>query len=307
MALRLRSRHRPAGVADRRAAGAAVRRARREDVADAAVSDQAAGVRAQLSQGAGRSDRLHAGAARAGARAAEAVQVRPSPFTPPILGNVNGAARRARSPRTATNWPGSAADPGNAHRLSRRPATWRRRRDRSSRRRQGSPTSATSRASPGRPFREVIGPGDCCAADARAASAAAIGRRRRRRRTRRADGRPTAGLDVQGLPIVKPPYGMLSAINLDRGEIMWQVPHGDTPDNVRNHPLLERPEHSEDRTARDVGRRPDGDQDARRHGRSAGDDAAGTPARRDAARVRQERRAGSRRGAGCRRRRADRR
>jgi quinoprotein glucose dehydrogenase len=43
---------------------------------------------------------------------------------------------------------------------------------------------------------------------------------------------------VQGLPIFKPPYGVLSAINLDRGEIVWQVPHGDTPDNVRNHPAL---------------------------------------------------------------------
>src|SRR4029453_7953706 len=30
----------------------------------------------------------------------------------------------------------------------------------------------------------------------------------------------------------------LSAVNLDRGEIVWQVPHGDTPDNVRNHPAL---------------------------------------------------------------------
>jgi quinoprotein glucose dehydrogenase len=37
---------------------------------------------------------------------------------------------------------------------------------------------------------------------------------------------------------VKPPYGTLSAVNLDRGEIVWQVPHGDTPDNVRNHPAL---------------------------------------------------------------------
>jgi quinoprotein glucose dehydrogenase len=43
---------------------------------------------------------------------------------------------------------------------------------------------------------------------------------------------------VQGLPIVKPPYGLLSAINLDKGEIIWQVAHGDTPDIVRNHPLL---------------------------------------------------------------------
>ena len=37
---------------------------------------------------------------------------------------------------------------------------------------------------------------------------------------------------------MKPPYGLLSAINLDRGELVWQVAHGDTPDVVRNHPAL---------------------------------------------------------------------
>ena len=42
----------------------------------------------------------------------------------------------------------------------------------------------------------------------------------------------------QGLPLLKPPYGRLTAINLDRGEIVWQVPHGETPDFVRNHPTL---------------------------------------------------------------------
>jgi quinoprotein glucose dehydrogenase len=47
-----------------------------------------------------------------------------------------------------------------------------------------------------------------------------------------------AGLNVQGLPLVKPPYGVLAAIDLKRGELLWQVPHGETPDNVRNHPLL---------------------------------------------------------------------
>src|SRR5215471_8765906 len=46
------------------------------------------------------------------------------------------------------------------------------------------------------------------------------------------------GTTVQGLPLIKPPYGSISAINLDRGDIAWQVPHGDTPDNIRNHPLL---------------------------------------------------------------------
>ena len=46
------------------------------------------------------------------------------------------------------------------------------------------------------------------------------------------------GLSVQGLPIVKPPYGSISAISLDRGEILWQIAHGDTPDNIRNNPAL---------------------------------------------------------------------
>src|SRR5262249_27815030 len=46
------------------------------------------------------------------------------------------------------------------------------------------------------------------------------------------------GATVQGLNIVKPPYGVIVGINLDRGELMWSVPHGDTPDNVRNHPAL---------------------------------------------------------------------
>jgi quinoprotein glucose dehydrogenase len=46
------------------------------------------------------------------------------------------------------------------------------------------------------------------------------------------------GLLIQGLTLVKPPYGVLSALNLDRGDLVWQVPHGDTPDAVRNHPAL---------------------------------------------------------------------
>ena len=46
------------------------------------------------------------------------------------------------------------------------------------------------------------------------------------------------GLNVDGMSILKPPYGTISAVNMDRGEIVWQVPHGDTPDNVRNHPAL---------------------------------------------------------------------
>jgi quinoprotein glucose dehydrogenase len=41
-----------------------------------------------------------------------------------------------------------------------------------------------------------------------------------------------------GLPIVKPPYGVISALDMNTGTLKWQVPHGDTPDAVRNSPLL---------------------------------------------------------------------
>src|SRR5205814_8997546 len=48
------------------------------------------------------------------------------------------------------------------------------------------------------------------------------------------------GPGPQGLSVVKPPYGVVAAVNLDKGELMWQVAHGDTPDAVRNHPALQR-------------------------------------------------------------------
>lgn len=162
-----------------------------------------------------------------------------SVFTPPMLGDVNGILGAIGS-GTATNWPGSAADPVEHVVYAQ----------------AGNMPSARSLVAPpaafsdiryvsglgGRPFREVLGPGDCCAADgnrrtreeapAPAAAAPAGGA------PAPAAGGEGGGLTVQGLPIFKPPYGLLTAINLDRGDIAWQVPHGDTPDNVRNHPLL---------------------------------------------------------------------
>jgi quinoprotein glucose dehydrogenase len=39
----------------------------------------------------------------------------------------------------------------------------------------------------------------------------------------------------KGLPICKPPYGRITAIDMNRGEHVWQVPNGDGP---RNHPAL---------------------------------------------------------------------
>ena len=44
---------------------------------------------------------------------------------------------------------------------------------------------------------------------------------------------------VDGLPLLKPPYGRITAIDLNTGEHLWWIPNGDTPENVKNHPALQ--------------------------------------------------------------------
>jgi quinoprotein glucose dehydrogenase len=46
---------------------------------------------------------------------------------------------------------------------------------------------------------------------------------------------PPDPLQVEGLPLMKPPYGRITAINMNTCEKMWMVSNGDGP---RNHPLL---------------------------------------------------------------------
>ena len=45
-------------------------------------------------------------------------------------------------------------------------------------------------------------------------------------------------LRVQGLPLVKPPWGSIVAIDMNKGEILWKIANAETPDNVRNNPAL---------------------------------------------------------------------
>jgi quinoprotein glucose dehydrogenase len=45
-------------------------------------------------------------------------------------------------------------------------------------------------------------------------------------------------ITVEGLPFVKPPWGRITAIDLNKGEMVWQIPHGETLDAVTNHPML---------------------------------------------------------------------
>jgi quinoprotein glucose dehydrogenase len=162
-----------------------------------------------------------------------------TPFNPSILGNANGPMYGAITVGTATNWPGGGYDP-ELH-IAFAPA--------------GNLPGIRTIVEPppgfsdikyvsgiaGEPFREVLGPGDCCAADApRTAQRAAEARATAPAPAAATPpgGGAAGGLNVQGLPMVKPPYGVLSAIDLDKGELKWSVPHGDTPDAVRNHPAL---------------------------------------------------------------------
>ncbi|MEW6213249.1 MAG: pyrroloquinoline quinone-dependent dehydrogenase, partial [Acidobacteriota bacterium] len=160
-------------------------------------------------------------------------------FNPPVVSKIEGplAALTISTLNGGTNWPGGGYDPetrtvfapaSNASvapiGLVEPPA--------------GFSDIKYVAGTAGQPFRVREGPGFGSAAD--------FPKEPRRRPTAPATPQaatpPAAGGGggtlVQGLPLVKPPYGTLSAINLDKGEIVWQVPHGDTPDVVRNHPLL---------------------------------------------------------------------
>jgi quinoprotein glucose dehydrogenase len=190
-------------------------------------------------------------------------------FTPPVIGDVNGKWLGGISLGNAsggTNWPGASYDPelhtvfAQAAQAFVTPITLR-----------TPPEGFTDiKYVSGRndqPFREAQGPGFGSAADSplrggrgpvaaappAAAPAADSGAGRGGRRGGRgaapaeaaaapagAAAPPAGGgggaagaLTVQGLPIVKPPYGVISAVNLDRGEITWSVPYGETPDNIR--------------------------------------------------------------------------
>jgi quinoprotein glucose dehydrogenase len=147
-------------------------------------------------------------------------------FTPPVISRAEGPLATLRL-WGGTNWPGGAYDP-ETHTLYM-----------SSESRVNAATGLIP--SPGKEasdmryvsgnalvgYRYVAGPGEDAGADSQP------------RRPAATPNTPAAPpLSVQGLPLIKPPYGKINALNLDRGEIVWQVPHGETPDVIRNHPAL---------------------------------------------------------------------
>lgn len=167
-------------------------------------------------------------------------------FNPPILSKLGGplGAMNIGILNGGTNWPGGGYDPEThiiyapASNASVAPVGL-------IEPPEGFSDIKYALGTAGQPFVEREGPGFGSAAD--------YPQQPRRRATTEAPRAPAGtggaappaggggtggGTLVQGLPLVKPPYGTLTAINLDKGEIAWQVPHGDTPDSVRNHPAL---------------------------------------------------------------------
>jgi quinoprotein glucose dehydrogenase len=44
---------------------------------------------------------------------------------------------------------------------------------------------------------------------------------------------------VQNLSIIKPPYGRITAYDMNKGQIAWQIPNGDTPPAIAANPALQ--------------------------------------------------------------------
>jgi quinoprotein glucose dehydrogenase len=145
-------------------------------------------------------------------------------FTPPVVSKTDGplATLALATSGGGTNWAGGSFDPEThtAYVFSQRSISTLGLVPGDPRVTDEAYVQGTARTG----IRTAAGAGADAAADTRPAAA------------READG--GAGLTVQGLPLVKPPYASISAIDLNRGEIRWQVAHGETPDNIRNHPAL---------------------------------------------------------------------
>jgi quinoprotein glucose dehydrogenase len=156
-------------------------------------------------------------------------------FLPPVVGDssVLGALNLGNA-SGGTNWPGAGYDPethivyAQAHQSALFPISLR----------PPPPGFSDIRYVMGRndtEFRVSEGPGFGSAADAPQPKRAPV---RPPAASPAPAAAPAGGLTVQGLSIVKPPYGVISAIDLDRGELKWTVPYGETPDAVRNNPAL---------------------------------------------------------------------
>lgn len=132
-------------------------------------------------------------------------------YTPPSIVDPNGTWGTLMPTGAASNWPGGSYDP-ESHMIFLYAAT------------EATIAGLVHNDDPSLSEFSYISP----LAARHAVGPAAVTR----------DGFRPGQVTVQGLPMLKPPYGRITAIDLTRGEIAWQVAHGETPDEIRNHPAL---------------------------------------------------------------------
>ena len=153
-------------------------------------------------------------------------------FTPPVVSNIDGPLGTLMSPATGggTNWPGGSYDPETnmLYVISNSSVV----------------SLAVVEPYPGQSDMAYIqgnaisGPRTSGGAGSSAGGGRTEFSATQRGRPVSTRGNPPRNLLVDRLPILKPPYGRLTAIDLEEGEIAWQVPHGQTPDRIANHPAL---------------------------------------------------------------------
>jgi quinoprotein glucose dehydrogenase len=143
-------------------------------------------------------------------------------FTPPVVSKIDGPLATLSRAQAGTNWQGGSYDPENhvAYVYST------------------GAIGAYGLVPPPNPNvsdMEYVQGNAAAGARTRGGAGSSAGGTRAASSGEAAEG---GALTVQGLPLGKPPYGRISAIDLNKGEILWQIAHGETPDNIRNHPAL---------------------------------------------------------------------
>jgi quinoprotein glucose dehydrogenase len=177
-------------------------------------------------------------------------------FTPPAPATPDGPVGTLMLPADVggANWPGGAFDPETnrlfihshtavftlqnvpADVVPGAPAPAAAAGGRGGRGAAGAPAAGPGRAGPGGAGPgAAFGPGQ---GGARGAGGPAAGGRGAGAAGGRAGGGGRGGLNVQGLPIVKPPYDRITAYNMNTGDLLWQKAHSSTSDAHKNSPAL---------------------------------------------------------------------
>ncbi len=154
-------------------------------------------------------------------------------FTPPVVSNIDGPLGILMSPTTGggTNWPGGSFDPetgvlyvssnSSMGALGLVPPY------------PGQSDMAYIQGS------AISGPRTSGGAGSSAGGGRTEFQAQQRQVPQSSRGTPPRSLLVEGLPLQKPPYGKISAIDLTNGTIAWQIAHGQTPDRIANHRALQ--------------------------------------------------------------------